>query len=60
MLTCRVGAELDLGRALEQTGETAAACAAYAKVTERWGHAKPRSVTAEAAAAGFRRLRCAQ
>jgi serine/threonine-protein kinase len=54
-----VGAELDLGRALEQTGDTAAACAAYAKVTARWGHAKPRSVTADAAAKGLRRLRCA-
>jgi serine/threonine-protein kinase len=51
-------AVLDLGRALEQTGDTAGACAAYARVLAKWGTAKPRSITADAAREGVRRLRC--
>jgi serine/threonine-protein kinase len=49
---------LDLGRAQEQTGDTAGACASYARVLAKWGAAKPRSVTADAARDGSRRLRC--
>ncbi len=49
---------LDLGRALEQTGDAAGACASYAQVLAKWGAAKPRSVTADAARDGSRRLRC--
>lgn len=49
---------LDLGRALERTGDAAGACDAYARVVTRWGNAKPRSVTADAAREGTRRLRC--
>jgi serine/threonine-protein kinase len=49
-----VRAWADLGRALEGTGDRAGACDAYAEVERRWGHAKPRSVTA-----GFARTRSA-
>ncbi len=51
---------LDLGRALEQTGDTAGACTSYAGVLTKWGHAKPRSITADAAREGARRLRCSR
>jgi eukaryotic-like serine/threonine-protein kinase len=49
---------LDLGEALEQTGERAEACAAYARVVRRWGQAKPRSITAEKARAHILALHC--
>jgi serine/threonine-protein kinase len=49
---------LDLGVALEATGDKAGACDAYAKVLARWGQAKPRSVTAEAARARASKLGC--
>jgi eukaryotic-like serine/threonine-protein kinase len=55
-----VRARLDLGLALEQTGDTKSACAAYAEVLSRWGHATPRSVSAEAARDGVKRLHCSQ
>jgi serine/threonine-protein kinase len=51
---------LDLGRAQELTGDTTSACASYAQVLAKWGAAKPRSVTADAARDGTRRLRCAR
>lgn len=47
-----------LGRALEALGDTAGACAAYDAVMERWGKARPRSVTAEEASARRDALRC--
>jgi serine/threonine-protein kinase len=53
-----VRAALDLGRALEQTGDAPGACAAYAQVLARWGSARPRSVTADAAHDAARRLHC--
>lgn len=53
-----VRAELNLGRALEQKGDRTTACDAYGQVLAQWGHAKPRSVTAEAAVEGVRRLHC--
>ena len=48
-----------LGRALEATGDTAGACAAYGNVLARWGGAKPESVTASKARGRSRELRCA-
>jgi serine/threonine-protein kinase len=52
-------AALMLGQALEQQHDAARACDAYGRVTARWGHAKPRSVSAEAARDGMKRLACA-
>jgi eukaryotic-like serine/threonine-protein kinase len=49
---------LDLGEAREKLGQQPGACAAYAKVVERWGKATPRSLTAEAASSAMRRLAC--
>jgi eukaryotic-like serine/threonine-protein kinase len=48
-----------LGQALEQQGDKPGACAAYAKVLTRWGHAKPRSVTAEKVRERTKALGCA-
>jgi len=47
-----------LGEALERMGERDGACKEYASVIERWGHAKPRSVSAENARAHARKLDC--
>jgi len=49
---------LDLGSALEAKGDRAGACDAYRVVIDRWGHAKPRSVTAERARARTASLAC--
>jgi serine/threonine protein kinase/tetratricopeptide (TPR) repeat protein len=46
------------GQALEQTGDVAGACAAYATVLDAWGAARPRSMTAEKARARVAALRC--
>jgi tetratricopeptide (TPR) repeat protein len=54
-----VRASLDLGRALEQKGDKKGACEAYDAVLARWGHAKPKSVTADAARARAKVLGCA-
>ena len=54
-----VRAQLQLGQALEATGDIAGACAAYGAVLERWGSAK-RSVTATVAAAHAKSLSCAR
>jgi tetratricopeptide (TPR) repeat protein len=54
-----VRASLDLGRALEQKGDKIGACEAYGAVLARWGHAKPKSVTADAARARAKVLGCA-
>ncbi|MFO0756474.1 MAG: serine/threonine-protein kinase [Byssovorax sp.] len=45
--------ELDLllADALDGTGDHAASCPIYTKIVERWGKAKPRSITAEKAKA---------
>ena len=51
-------AHLALGQALEQTGDRAGACAAYAVVADRWRGAKPRSVTLEKARARVAALGC--
>ncbi len=53
-----VRASLDLGRALEEKGDRDGACAAYRSVLARWGQAKPRSVTADAARERTAHLRC--
>jgi serine/threonine-protein kinase len=52
-------AHLYLGELDEQAGDKPSACAHYAKVLERWGHAKPRSVTADEARAHATKLGCA-
>jgi serine/threonine-protein kinase len=51
-------AHLALGRALEEEGDTAGACAAYRVVLARWGNARPRSVSAETARARAVALGC--
>ncbi len=45
-----------LGEALEQKGDKAGACDAYAEVLKHWGHAKPRTVTADKARAQSKAL----
>ncbi len=47
-----------LGKAREAKHDTAGACAAYAVVLARWGHATPRSVTADEARARSKALGC--
>jgi eukaryotic-like serine/threonine-protein kinase len=47
-----------LGRALEASGDTKGACAAYATVLGRWGAAKPGSITADHARARVAALKC--
>jgi serine/threonine-protein kinase len=54
-----IQSHLYLGLALEQRGDTAGACAEYARVLERWGHARPKSVTADAAREHATALGCA-
>jgi hypothetical protein len=49
-----------LGRALEDGGDKAGACVAYARVLDRWGSATPRSRTASAARQRSSRLGCAR
>jgi serine/threonine-protein kinase len=51
-------ANLYLGQALEATGDTAGACAAYQVVLSRWGAAKPRSLSADLARKRARALGC--
>lgn len=51
-------ASLLLGKAKEQLGDRAAACAAYDVVLTRWGRAKPRSISAEEAARRKKALGC--
>jgi serine/threonine-protein kinase len=52
------GAAKLLGEALEAKGDVAGACAAHAEVLAHWGHAKPRSVTADIARARMAKLGC--
>jgi serine/threonine-protein kinase len=54
----QVHAKLDLGLALEQTGDPKGACEAFGKVLAQWGHATPRSISADAAREGVTRLSC--
>ena len=49
---------LQLGDALERKGNAPTACSAYRKVVERWGNAKPRSLSAEKASARITALAC--
>ena len=53
-----VRALLYLGKSLEARNDEPGACASYRSVLARWGSAKPRSVTAEAARARMVALRC--
>ncbi len=48
----------DLGVALETRGDHSGACKAYGVVLARWGHAKPRSLTADDARARSHALGC--
>lgn len=50
---------LYLGELDEQAGDKPSACNHYSKVLERWGHAKPHSVTADEARAHATKLGCA-
>jgi hypothetical protein len=50
--------KLLLGQALEQTGDKAGACEAYAYVKRRWKNAKPRSVSLEKALDRSKALDC--
>jgi tetratricopeptide (TPR) repeat protein len=47
-----------LGQAHEKKNDTEGACAAYRVVLDRWGHAKPRSVTADLARERAKALGC--
>jgi serine/threonine-protein kinase len=47
-----------LGQAREAKGDKEGACAAYKGLLDRWGNAKPRSVTAEAAKKRVKLLGC--
>ncbi len=47
-----------LGVAREKKGDGAGACAAYQRVLGTWGHAKPRSVTADRARARMKAIGC--
>ena len=53
-----IRARFDLGRLYERRGRKSEACAMYQRVIARWGKARPRSVTTEAARARTRALRC--
>jgi serine/threonine-protein kinase len=47
-----------LGLALEEQGRGAEACAQYSAILARWGHARPRSVSADEARAHATKLGC--
>lgn len=47
-----------IGQAHEAAGDTTRACSAYGALVRLWGGARPRSVSAEAARARVRALRC--
>ena len=51
-------AHLQLGDALRITGDIPRACTAYRVVVDRWGSAKPRSISAEQARAHMTELAC--
>ena len=53
-----IRAAIPLGEALEKVGDKEGACRAYQSVLARWGHAKPRSVTAEKARAHAKAAHC--
>jgi serine/threonine-protein kinase len=46
------------GRLDEEDGNKAGACGHYSRILERWGHAKPKSVTADEARARATKLGC--
>jgi serine/threonine-protein kinase len=54
----KLRSQLRLGTALEQTGDTTGACAAYAEVVKRWKTSRAR--TADEAARRAKALHCAQ
>jgi serine/threonine-protein kinase len=50
---------LFLARALEEKGEIKDACASYRVVLQRWGKARPKSVSADLARKRVEALKCA-
>jgi serine/threonine-protein kinase len=54
----QVHAYADLGAALAATGDVRGACTAFAAVLDRWGRARPWSVTAAGAQRQWTRLAC--
>ncbi|HEY4118537.1 MAG TPA: protein kinase [Byssovorax sp.] len=55
-----IEASLWLGEAREQKGDKSGACEAYSFVLKHWGHAKPKSVTADEAKRRSAALGCAR
>jgi hypothetical protein len=53
-------AHVQLGEALEKTGDAAGACSAYAVVLARWKDAKPRSISLEKAKERTQALMCSR
>jgi eukaryotic-like serine/threonine-protein kinase len=53
-----MGERLLLGQLLEKKGDAAGACAQYGAILSRWGHAKPRSVTADKARERSKAIGC--
>lgn len=53
-----IRAHIELGRTYEAKGDLQHACEQYGQIVARWGGARPRSVTAEAARARLGALRC--
>jgi eukaryotic-like serine/threonine-protein kinase len=49
-----------VGQAREANGDTAGACRAYSSVLDRWGKAKPKSITADEARARMNALHCSK
>jgi serine/threonine protein kinase/tetratricopeptide (TPR) repeat protein len=55
-----VRAQYELGRALEAKGDTDGACNEYALVLDRWGNARPKSVTVEQTRPRATALKCSR
>jgi hypothetical protein len=53
-------ARLELAQALEQKNDVEGACKEYDRIVAQWGHARPRSLTAERAKARLTALHCAR
>ena len=60
MLHQHVWAAEELGEVLAAEGDKDGACAAFGEAVARWGNAKPRSVTVDAARSQMRKLGCAK
>jgi serine/threonine-protein kinase len=58
MAVARVRAHVELAGVYEAKGDAARACEQHRWVVQRWGGAKPRSITAEGSRRALARLRC--